>query len=117
MKEIAPLLEKLAVPLNTTVEYLWATLVRQAPISSIINIIEWVIMGVVTWLAWKVFKKIWKEAYDKNWDEVWLILPIIIGVVFLIFWIMIICTIPSTIAGFINPEYWALKQLLDAVSK
>ena len=117
MKEITPLLEELAKKIGTTTEYLWTALIRQAPINSVINIVEWIIMAFVTWLAWKGFKKAWKKAEKENWDEFWVICPLFVGIAFLILWIVALFSISSTITGFVNPEYWALKEILNAIGK
>ena len=117
MKEINPLLEKLAGQLGTTVGYLWEVLIRQAPINSLINIFQYFILFIITWLGWKIFKKVYKIADNEGWDEVWLLIPIPIGVVICVVWMFCFLSLTSTINGFFNPEYWALKQILETIKK
>ncbi len=117
MKEIAPLLEKLAGQLGTTTEYLWGILIKQAPINSLISIFQYFILFIITYIGWKIFKKAYKMADDENWDDLWLILPVLVGLTFIILWISCFFSLTSTINGFINPEYWALNRILEIIKK
>lgn len=116
MKEITPLLEKLAKQLGTTAEYLWAVLVRQAPIASCIDILQYIILGVVTYFFVRSTKKFWTIGESEHWDGCWLLVPGIIGVFLLILWVVVFFVIQNTITGFVNPEYWALKKILELIS-
>jgi len=115
MKEIAPLLEKLAKQLGTTVEYLWAVLVRQAMIASCIDILQYIILGVATYFFVKLTKKFYLESEEKQWDGIWFTIPGIMGMALLIIWIVSFFCIQNTISGFLNPEYWALQKVLGLI--
>jgi hypothetical protein len=115
MKEIAPLLEKLAKQLGTTVEYLWGVLVRQAMISACIDILQYIMLGVATYFFVILTKKFYKISEDANWDEFWIVLPALIGIALLIIWVVAFFAIQNTITGFINPEYWALRKVLEII--
>ena len=117
MKEITPLLEKLAKQLGTTAEYLWSIMVRQAPISSCINILQYIILGVATYFFVKVTKKYWLVSEEKRWGSVWLSIPGIIGVFLFILWIVSFFDIQNTITGFVNPQYWALRKILNTIER
>jgi hypothetical protein len=115
MKEIAPLLEKLAKQLGTTVEYLWGILVKQAMIASCIDIFQYIILGVATYFFVKITKKYWLIGEEKNWDNFWVIIPGLVGMALLIIWIAAFFCIQNTISGFLNPEYWALQKILGLI--
>lgn len=114
MKEIVPLLEKLADQLGTTSEHLWRILIKQAPISATIDVIQYVavILACIFW--WKITRVVHKQIHD-SWDEInyaW-----IVGgwIILLIFLIAIFFCINGTITGLVHPEYWALDKILDTI--
>ena len=114
MKEIMPLLERLADQLGTSSEHLWRILLKQAPISATIDLVLYVfvILACVVW--WKMTKFVHKQI-DKSWDEInymWIAIGWVILVALLI--VIFIC-INNTITGFLHPEYWALDKILDTI--
>ena len=115
-------LVELAEKLGTTSEYLWAALLRQAPIAGLLNLIVsimWV-AGAVWWFRF-VRKKTTEPGLLEHgghqipeWDDgagvalAWasvfafsVIVPNIVG-----------DSLPLIVAGLVNPEYWALRQIL-----
>ena len=103
-EEAIALLKELAEKLGTTSEYLWEALLRQAPITGTIDLL--ILAGWVTGLI-LMFHKL-KKLSDKEYVEllwlVWGVLACIAALASL--------TLSTTISALINPEYWALKQLL-----
>ena len=103
-EETATLLKELAEKLGTTSEYLWEALLRQAPISGTVDLL--ILAGWVIGLM-LMFRKL-KKLSDKDYIELlwlgWGLLAIIVAFAFLM--------LSNIIAALINPEYWALKQLL-----
>ena len=117
MKEIAPLLEKLAEKLGVTVEYLWKVLLKQAFISFVTDLIQYALLVIMSVIVWKIAKKVHREIENAVWDEI-AYLPlggVIMGI--LILWIMVFSCIPTTITALINPEYWALDKILSQIKK
>jgi len=106
-------LTALANKLGTTAEYLWGVLVRQAPLQGALDLAVLAVWGLVcVWLIRFVRSKTSgdKPAFS---DEVgrgfaWA------GVVFVCALVMLIggLTFSSSITAIINPEYWALRQIL-----
>ena len=116
------LIRELSEKLGTTVEHLWEVLIRQAGISGIVNI--------VVILFWSIFC-IWsfrfiqqkttihpKTEIDRypsaDWNEdgmvlAWILWAFITG----LFLFIAGCEAESIIGSLINPEYWALKQILN----
>ena len=96
MKEIAPLLEQLAAKLGTTVEKLWPVLVRQATVEAKTNLIWIVVLCVVSYVVFSFAT----EGYR------WLTLaPILVLVLY----------VEDTVQRFANPQYFAVKEILDAI--
>lgn len=108
------LLQQLATKLGTTSEYLWGVLIKQAPIWAgfatgliVVSLIGSIVFGFLT------YKFCIKASENDKASD------FLIGCISCIF--LTICTvcflvnlgeIPLIIAGFNNPEYWALKQII-----
>ena len=114
-------LTDLAEKLGTTSEYLWGVLLRQAPISSTIN------MAVMTiFVALAVFFILKVRAKTKappatedcpyprpDWVDDDGVLAWGLSILFALLVALIVgCSIEAAITGFVNPEYWALHQIL-----
>ena len=114
-------LTALAEKLGTTAEYLWGVLLKQAPITGVIDMLviaAWV-AAVVIWARF-VQRKTNKPAPTEDdrypsaeWENE--------GAFFSWVSVFILCVIvalmagsclSTTVAALANPEYWALKQIL-----
>lgn len=115
MKEIQPLLEKLAAQFGVTVNHLWEVMVAQARVQAGAYIFQVLILLVVTILAVKASKKIYPDGYNRAdgfFEEV--LIPL--GYIFIaLIWFAAFAQLPDLIAMLFNPEYWALQQILDAL--
>jgi hypothetical protein len=104
----AEIIKQLADKLGTTAEHLWGVLIKQAPISSSIDLMfDAILIGLMAYV-WVKLVKHDADAEDKI--MLGIILTIVCGVAAL----AMMASLPTTIAGFVNPEYWALKQLLSS---
>lgn len=113
-KETAALIEKLAAKLGTTTEYLWMVLIKQAPLDSTITLFQGLLIALFGWVLWKAHKKIeTKDGYDGRSGLEYSIGMILCGLVFLTLSLAFFFEIPSVFYGFVNPEYWALQEILD----
>ena len=116
--ETVNLLTELAAKLGTTSEYLWEILLRQAPISSTVTLIQimfTVLSGIFLWRLHKHFsKKIDKKysMYDNSTGVLEAIM-IILSILTLTIGIGLFLGIENMLNGYFNPEYWALKQILN----
>ncbi len=116
VKDLEPMLRELAEKLGTTSEYLWTIMIKQAFISGIISCL--VIIGILSISAayFCLGKYIHKKVND-GWDDEALIPFYIIAVIGGIIGAISLFTLPYNIAtAFINPEYWALKELLSKLN-
>ncbi len=117
------LLEQLAAKLGTTTEYLWRVLLKQAPIEATTTLIQCIIVWIGGIVLYKLHKRFSKKiqtggysenAYDKH--EVALILPmVIVAIVWGVMFLVTFFCMSDIIVGYFNPEYWALKEVLDSV--
>lgn len=115
------MLTALANKLGTTSEYLWGVLLKQAPITGVIDLAlmaAWVI-GVVMWCRLVARKTTRPEATDQNrypraeWDGEGIFFAWASAVaVALIAGFFVSGSIASTVSALANPEYWALRQIL-----
>lgn len=108
--EYDKIIDKLAEKLQVPAEQLWKILIKQAPIDSITSITSIVLCSIFIVCLIILFHKIGKR---NPYDNDFYILYQSIGVLSLAVIIVIaMCYLPMIIAGFVNPEYWALKQIL-----
>ena len=106
-EQLTTLLETLSGKLGVATEVLWGALLRQAPISSITNIVVLVLLSVLV-----VFAVIWlsKQEVDEC-NPIWFLVFCASVATLIAFF----TTVEKTIAGFINPEYWALSKILETL--
>jgi len=115
MKEVTELLAQLAAKLGTTVEYLWKVLVKQAPIEGVVILIQYGILGICVYLWIKLLRWAMKEA--DNTETLSFVAPTILGIPLAVFLGIAFFSLSNTAAAFLNPEYWALQQILKQVGR
>ena len=114
-------LTALATKLGTTAEYLWGVLLKQAPITGVIDLAlmtAWVLMTVM-WFRFVLRKTTAPEPSADNqsrhadWCQEAAFFSWVSAVVFvLVTALMVTSSFATTAAALANPEYWALKQIL-----
>ena len=114
-EETTKLIQHLAEKLGTSAEHLWAVLCRQAPYSAVTDILTCAALAALTWWSFRFVQRKTTETEDDiaAWCEepalfAWL-LWIILAVIALI---VCICSAQEIVSGLLNPEYWALKQII-----
>lgn len=106
------LIQELANKMGTTAEHLWSVLVRQAAIDGwaclVLNSL--LLAGMVGfWLLfWRHTRKL--DKYDRG--EVPVFYVIFAPFTILLLFIPVLNTINTILPCLLNPEYWALKQIL-----
>lgn len=121
----AKLIEQLAEKLGTTTEYLWSVLIKQAPIEGWIQIFQTIVICLFGWMLHRLHKKFSaKIVSDDRWNnddmygkyETNLTVPMFLGIcVFLFCFLVAFFSLPSLFSALFNPEYWALKEVLNTV--
>jgi len=122
--ETNQLLMQLAQKLGTTTEYLWSILVNQAPIAATTLLVQTIIVLIFGYFLYRMHIHLSKKRVDSRQNEYKLYweyeefasIPMIIGIViFIILIIICFCSFDSVIYGYFNPEYWALKEILNSL--
>lgn len=112
------LLQELAAKMGTTTEYLWAVLLKQAHISAITSLFQYAIIALAGILLYKLHIKF--SMKDKNGTSLYyrketaLEMPMVLCAVALgLISIFSFMTIGDVVNGLVNPEYWALDQIIS----
>lgn len=118
-QETVALIDKLATKLGTTSDYLWGVLIKQAPISGVVDVIQNLL--VISFVYLLIRCALWvrhKDATDKRGDWGWLYMPVgIASFVAAIAVLICVSYLQITVAAFLNPEYWALHEIMGAIRK
>lgn len=106
------MLQALAVKLGTTVEYLWAVLIRQATVNAITDIIQYglLALAVYVYVRWVRSDKRDLDNGGDSWPP-----ALILGVPLMLVAVVAFFSFPNTITALVNPEYWALNRVLSSV--
>ena len=143
MEKAMELIEQLANQLGVAVEYLWATLIKQQYAEGITSLV-WVVFGIVMMIIIAIYApKLTKKADEKyknlvidrktnstgfsgttwlssieedNWDNYRKAIPICAFIIFIIMFFMTACNVEMGVQKLINPDYFALKEILDVIS-
>jgi len=119
MKELTELLAKLAEKLGTTTQYLWGVLIKQASVEIyiFISIFVLTVIGVIiTTLLLKYTQKYWDEEDTPAIAWFSLTLGIVCAFETVIGLVYSLTNIADVITSIINPEYWALQEVLKSIS-
>jgi hypothetical protein len=113
--KIAVILKVLADKLGTSTEYFWPIFVKQQVIEGITSMGVWFIALVVgiaiSLLLFKIYKKDSIQNNYSDWLPPAIIVSVITGFILIIFLIALSYGLPLVL----NPEYYALKDILDMV--
>ena len=113
--DIKDVLKGLSESLQVGAEHVYEILVRQQFVNSISNIGIYIlfIVGLSACLFWNISISKKRKTFDEE-DE--FIASMFISIILLISFIICLCaTFPETITGFVNPEYAAIKEILELV--
>jgi len=106
------MLEAVANKLNVTIEYLWPYLVRQQIVEPIVDLIllAMAICGVVVFFKWVPNSGDGFEANPK-YSTIGIIMVTIFGIIGFFAMGEFVCDL----SGLLNPQYGALKDLMEMV--
>ena len=114
-EQTTKLLEQLAQKLGTTTEYLWAILIKQAPIDSAVTLFQFLIIALYGYILFRLNKWFFLKKIYERYEE-FVGIPMLFGlIVFLILAICAFFSISDVFYGFLNPEYWALKKVFSLI--
>jgi len=123
-KDLSEKIEALARALRIASEHVYEVLIKQ----QVVNAVTWVIIYVLFFIAavsfWKGFHKNYKRVsikedpwYGDDMDTHFGLLGylIVANILSLIFAITFVITISETVMGFYNPEYGAMRDIMDFI--
>lgn len=123
MEQLISLLEQLAARLAMTTAHLWGILIYQAHIEIAVTVIYSIFTGIGSMCLWKWWGQFFLKmragdnvGVDVSGEEILKGVGLTIGsIVVLIMFILNLERVASLPTLILNPDYWALQQLLDAV--
>lgn len=117
-------LTALANKLGTTAEYLWGVLVKQAPITGVIDLVLMAALVLLTvmWCRFVMRKTTAPKPTEEDryphadWEEedaiaAWLSAGVLVSFTVLI----VMLHLATAMTALVNPEYWALRQILQLI--
>ncbi|MED0863757.1 hypothetical protein [Bacillus safensis] len=110
-------IDKLAAKLGVAAEHVYGVLVEQAVADGISNVIIGVAVITVLIVALSAGKKAFvKSNVSVGWDFLdWSMLTVFVGLVMVIGFGFGLSILTDGIKATINPEYYAIKELLDTI--
>lgn len=104
----------LATKLGVGVEFVWATLVKQAYVHGITNVILYLTGIAITFGCARWASNLNKEDPDNDFVVLPFLIALIVGIVTLIGFAN---TITDTITCLVNPNYWVFNELSTIIAK
>lgn len=116
-KKIMQYIDQLAQSLNVASEHVYEALLKQALVSGIIALVWTALMLCVTVALIAVIRKAWIRAQeDPYFDDVHAaIVTGIFGVIIFIVVCFGLYAVEYGLTALLNPEYWAIKEVLAAI--
>ena len=115
-QEIMKRIDVLAVKLGVTGQYLWGVLVKQAEVEAIEDILSALLFGVLAGIGLYIIKKMIKIWQSDEYDEVGIMLGSIACFIAVVVGLIgFVCCMISSITPIMNPEFFALRQILNSV--
>lgn len=92
---------------GATGEFLWHVLIRQAYVEFCVSVVAFVLLGTAMLSIRQAFVEGWRDA-DRFFAPV-------VGCLLLIMWAVSGIFVIVSLPGVLNPEYFALQQILKAL--
>src|SRR5690625_2832396 len=106
-EKIAEYIETLAAKLGVAAEHVYGVLVRQAFVDGVRGVIFAIVLAGVSYLMFRITTRVIRSE-----DEAFAIFPI---AAFVITLVMALVFMYNGIGQLINPEYYAIREILDVV--
>lgn len=119
-------IDALAANLGVAAEHVYGALLKQAMVSGVRSLVFIAICLAVSYAIIKMFKRIYADVKDTNTDSIFvdgwhdlsaagIIASFAGGITLFILFIAIIADISNATTALLNPEYWALKEILTTI--
>lgn len=112
--DIKHYIEELAQSLRVAAEHVYGLLVRQQVISGIVTVVSILLAGVVLVAVFSKLLKRQKEVSEEGYDTTEHEFAIVfLGIVLAVVIVVSIIIVPSSVNQIFNPEYYAIKEIMD----
>ena len=111
------IINALAEKLGTVPSELWEVLLRQAKVSAVNDIFYLVVMILLSVYIYINYKQWVKDLKSPDTEIIAGIKLGIAGVFFVTFFVTLPFVLSDITVALLNPEYWALEQLLRALGR
>jgi hypothetical protein len=116
-EKIMQYIDQIAKSLGVASEYVFETLVRQKYVEgwvlSIVLIIGVLALSLLTFKFARYTINNWNDLCEKDIEFIFLLTLSIFGILNLVFVLATILSLPDKILQIFNPEYYALKEILE----
>lgn len=120
-QEIMARIDALAAKLGVTSEYVWGILVKQAHVEAYSLIFAAAITGLLACVSGFAFRYAWKKLTDPklSWSDKDTYRPVCAATVVPLVGLTTASLVNAynAITPLLNPEYWALQQVLEVLKK
>ena len=111
-------IDKLAAKLGVAAEHVYGVLVKQAFANGVTDAIIGAVFLMIAVVAGVIITRVTIKSYDSDfgdWDIEWGLLVIVVGLLVILPGVFGIYVITEGIKALINPEYYAIKEILDTI--
>ena len=116
-------IDSIATNLGVAAEHVYGALLNQAMVSGVRSLVYIIICLAVVYMVIRLLKRIYSDVKDGNNNSIFLdgwdisaagiSASFVGGIALFILFIAIIANISNASTALLNPEYWALKEILD----
>ena len=117
-------IDAIAANLGVAAEHVYGALLKQAMVSGLRSVVYIIICLAVSYLIIKMFKRIYSDVkegeegifVDSYGVSIGGVIALIFGgIAIVIMFFAIMSDISNATTALLNPEYWALKEILDTI--
>ena len=117
-------IDAIAANLGVAAEHVYGTLLKQAMVSGLRSVVYIIICMAVSYLIIKMFKRIYSDVkegeegifVDSYGVSIGGVIALIFGgIAIVIMFFAIMSDISNATTALLNPEYWALKEILGMI--
>ena len=118
-------IDSIAANLGVAAEHVYGALLKQAMVSGVRSVVYIILCLAVVYMVILLLKKVYTDVKDGNNNSIfldgWEISAAGItasfagGIALFILFIAIIANISNASTALLNPEYWALKEILNTI--